>query len=96
MILMKASGEFRQKPWLSLPFTQGGKQQEARSKGGGVKSEGGKGDKGGREIRGEGARGGGGGEGQRWGVSLSKNLTHYLQVYPSWNTIQSKTGPVSE
>ena len=92
MILMKASGEFRQKPWLSLPFTQGGKQQEARSKGGGVKS------KGGREIRGEGARGGGGGggEGQRWGVSLSKNLTHYLQVYPSWNTIQSKTGPVSE
>ena len=93
MILMKASGEFRQKPWLSLPFTQGGKQQEARSEGGGVKSEGG-----GREIRGEGARGGGGGEGQgqRWGVSLSKNLTHYLQVYPSWNTIQSKTGPVSE
>lgn len=48
-----------------MPFTQGGKQQEARSKGGGVKSEGGKGDKGGREIRGEGARGGGGGEGQR-------------------------------
>ena len=90
MILMKASGEFRQKPWLSLPFTQGGKQQESRSKGGGVKSEGG------REIRGEGARGVGGGEGQRWGVSLSKNLTHYLQVYPSWNTIQSKTGPVSE
>ena len=43
MILMKASGEFRQKPWLSLPFTQGGKQQEARSKGEGVKSEGGKG-----------------------------------------------------
>ena len=90
MILMKASGEFRQKPWLSLPFTQGGKQQEARSEEGGVKSEGG----GGREIRGKGARGGG--EGQRWGVSLSKNLTHYLQVYPSWNTIQSKTGPVSE
>ena len=90
MILMKASGEFRQKPWLSLPFTQGDKQQEARSKGEGVKSEGG------REIRGKGARGGGGGEGQRWGVSLKKNLTHYLQVYPSWNTIQSKTGPVSE
>ena len=43
MILMKSSGEFRQKPWLSLPFTQGGKQQEARSKGEGVKSEGGKG-----------------------------------------------------
>ena len=43
MILMKASGEFRQKPWLSLPFTQGGKQQEARSEGGGVKSEGGEG-----------------------------------------------------
>ena len=90
MILMKSSGEFRQKPWLSLPFTQGGKQQEARSEEGGVKSEGGKGDKG------EGVRGGGGGEGQRWGVSLSKNLTHYLQVYPSWKTIQSKTGPVSE
>ena len=61
MILMKASGEFRQKPWLSLPFTQGGKQQEARSKEGGVKSEGGKGDKGergkgwgrGTEVRGE-------------------------------------------
>ena len=52
----------------------------------------------GKEWGGEGARGGGGGEGegQRWGVSLSKNLTHYLQVYPSWNTIQSKTGPVSE
>ena len=59
MILMKVSGEFRQKPRSSLPFTQGGKQQEARSKGEGVKSEGG------REIRGKGARGGGGGEGQR-------------------------------
>lgn len=33
-----------------MPFTQGGKQQEARSKGEGVKSEGG------REIRGKGAR----------------------------------------
>ena len=43
MILMKARGEFRQKPWLSLPFTQGGKQQEARSEEGGVKSEGGEG-----------------------------------------------------
>ena len=37
-------------------YTRG---QEARSKGEGVKSEGG------REIRGKGARGGGGGEGQR-------------------------------
>ena len=68
-------------------YTRG---QAARGKeqGGRGKEWGGKGDKG--------ERGKGGGEGQRWGVSLRKNLTHYLQVYPSWNTIQSKTGPVSE
>ena len=74
-------------------YTRG---QAARGKeqGGRGKEWGGKGDKG-EGVRGGGG-GGGGGEGQRWGVSLSKNLTHYLQVYPSWNTIQSKTGPVSE
>ena len=42
----------------------------------------------------QGARGGVGGK--RWGAILTKNLTHYLQLCPSWNTTQSKTGPVSE
>ena len=31
---MKANWEFRQKQWLSLPFTQGGKEQGGKGKGG--------------------------------------------------------------